>query len=399
MKDHSVLFIADLRHGGVFSAMRSYMDQFLDLEWQVTLLSMNEYGPMRSSLPANVDVYQINLDNLYDDFLFGVESRRLNVGLKYYFKFLKKLHFGLARENRSTAYKKLHYGPSTLLTKDFDIVLDFLGYGNVTTVIGALARASYKATFVHDEDIACFVDAYQWLNYYDNIFCVSQSVKQKYISQYSEQKSKTDVLYNPLPVDRIRELATHTAITKRNNEIFEICSIGRLVEQKGFDIALQVAAELKNMKMNFHWTVFGDGDMHSALRHRINDLGLNQEFELYGAIDNPYPEIAKCDLYVQPSRHEGFGIAIEEAAILGIPIVCTDIPPFRELASAGVEMSVTDSVTSMTDSIVKYMQRPSQTGKDDLAKRNQAALNKHEMLGVQAAKTLIEYYDQKIQEK
>ena len=53
-------------------------------------------------------------------------------------------------------------------------------------------------------------------------------------------------------------------------------------------------------------------------------LGLQNNVRLLGMKVNPYPYMAQCDVYVQTSRHEGFGMTIAEAKILGVPIVSTN---------------------------------------------------------------------------
>jgi glycosyltransferase involved in cell wall biosynthesis len=57
------------------------------------------------------------------------------------------------------------------------------------------------------------------------------------------------------------------------------------------------------------------------MQDRVSFLGIRQ---------NPYPYMKACDIYLQPSRHEGKPIAVEEAKILQKPIVVTDYSSARE---------------------------------------------------------------------
>ena len=51
---------------------------------------------------------------------------------------------------------------------------------------------------------------------------------------------------------------------------------------------------------------------------------MEKAFIILGRRDNPYPYIKKCDLYVQPSRHEAFPLTIMEVKTLCRPILGTD---------------------------------------------------------------------------
>jgi glycosyltransferase involved in cell wall biosynthesis len=60
-------------------------------------------------------------------------------------------------------------------------------------------------------------------------------------------------------------------------------------------------------------------------------LDVGQRCYFLGFVDNPWEIILESDVFIFPSRSEGFGIALVEAASLGIPIICSDIPTFREM--------------------------------------------------------------------
>ena len=56
----------------------------------------------------------------------------------------------------------------------------------------------------------------------------------------------------------------------------------------------------------------------------IAENQLQEHFILLGFTANPYSYMRQCDVYVQTSRHEGFGLTIAEARILNRPVVCTN---------------------------------------------------------------------------
>lgn len=51
---------------------------------------------------------------------------------------------------------------------------------------------------------------------------------------------------------------------------------------------------------------------------------------LLGRKDNPYPYMKNCELYIQPSRHEGFGLTLFEARLLKQTVIATKLPAFKE---------------------------------------------------------------------
>ena len=59
--------------------------------------------------------------------------------------------------------------------------------------------------------------------------------------------------------------------------------------------------------------------------------------KLLGKKENPYPYIANCDIYVQPSRYEGKSVTVREAQILGKPVIITNYPTAKSQVKDGVD--------------------------------------------------------------
>jgi len=102
-----------------------------------------------------------------------------------------------------------------------------------------------------------------------------------------------------------------------------ILTIGRLAYQKGYDIALEACKKLKGKGIKFKWYVLGKGPLLNEIELYIKENDLLDHFILLGVTDNPYSYIKNCDIYVQTSRFEGFGLAIAEARMLNRPVITT----------------------------------------------------------------------------
>lgn len=71
---------------------------------------------------------------------------------------------------------------------------------------------------------------------------------------------------------------------------------------------------------------------------------------------NPYPYIKNCDIYVQTSIKEGFGLTVSEAKILRKPIVCTNFPTAKEIINHNVDgLLVEKNINGIYKGIKKYL--------------------------------------------
>ena len=116
-----------------------------------------------------------------------------------------------------------------------------------------------------------------------------------------------------------------------------ILTVGRIAEQKGYDMAVEVLARLRRDGYDVRWYVIGSGtpEDEEALKLKAIDYNVADMLILLGNTTNPYTYMRDCDIYAQPSRHEGKPIAVEEAKILYKPILATEYLSAREQLSDG----------------------------------------------------------------
>lgn len=176
-----------------------------------------------------------------------------------------------------------------------------------------LAGAGYSATFCRP-----FYDKYH------TIVAVSPSLATKLAADtFTSPGARVKVCRDILNPTLIRSMAAECHPFPKDGRI-HLTTVGRLTHQKGYDLAIRAAAILRDRAMDFSWHIVGDGPLRQQLEAHISSLGLDGHVVLEGVHANPYPYMAGCDIYVQTSRFEGFGLTIGEAKILGRPIVSTD---------------------------------------------------------------------------
>jgi glycosyltransferase involved in cell wall biosynthesis len=141
---------------------------------------------------------------------------------------------------------------------------------------------------------------------------------------------KIKVLVVPNGVDFLR-----FAKSDRDWSPPRILSVGRVVYQKGFDIALQALANLKDIQ--WAWVIAGDGPQLATLQTMIRENGLQDRVHFSGwlSTDQVKEQYAQANLFLFPSRHEGMPNAVLEAMASGLPVIASRIAGNEELVVDG----------------------------------------------------------------
>jgi len=113
--------------------------------------------------------------------------------------------------------------------------------------------------------------------------------------------------------------------------VLTISTIGRITDQKGQDLIVEIARLLRRKGIGFKWYLVGPGaEKWDNFCRLCNATDVLPCIEYAGPMSNPLPYAKYCDLYVQPSRWEGWGLTVTEALACGAPVMVSDIPAFRE---------------------------------------------------------------------
>ena len=101
--------------------------------------------------------------------------------------------------------------------------------------------------------------------------------------------------------------------TERDWTPARLLSVGRVVYQKGYDVALRALADLKDLE--WEWTIAGDGPSLLALQAMLRKYELQDRVHFLGweSADEVKKQYAKANLFLHPSRHEGMPNAVLEA--------------------------------------------------------------------------------------
>lgn len=166
-------------------------------------------------------------------------------------------------------------------------------------------------------------------NKFDQIFCVSESVKNAFVKKYFDS-NKITVQYNPLDENAIVTMAQEPIELETTKHPL-LGSIGRLEEQKGYLRLLECAKRLYKEGYQFEIWIIGEGTQRKQLESEIEKYQLESVFKLWGFQKNPYKYIRQCDAFICSSYTEGFSTAVTESLILGKPVFTVDCAGMQEL--------------------------------------------------------------------
>ena len=339
-----ILFVINtLGQAGAETALLELLRQIDPKQYEVSLFVLMGQGEMISRVP---DTVKICNRTFRDCSVLSAEGRKglvrtiLKAMLRRgtvlrLFPYLVKNFLAMRKRGKilpdKLLWRVLSDGADRL-QEEYDLAVAYLEGGS-TYYVADWVRAKRKAAFVHvdyaqagytkDLDLDCY-------RKYTKVFAVSDEVKTAFLKVYGEYAGKTEVFHNILNPESIRSKAQTGQGFAEPFEGIRIVSVGRLTAQKAFEVSIDAMKLVKDAGRKVRWYVFGEGDQRKMLEERIAKLGLKEDFLLPGAVSNPYPYMKQADIYVHASRFEGKSIAIQEAQILGKPILASDCSGNRE---------------------------------------------------------------------
>lgn len=265
---------------------------------------------------------------LYKQFFYALFKRK--------WKFLSKrmLYSFLLRKNcdklNNAMIARLYwttYSSAFKNTKEYDAAI---GYGQAlpTFYVSEKAIAKKKLSWINAKyTIQGEEKLFQYEKYarLDKIVLVTEELKQIFQTVYPEFSERMVTINDILYADLIKKMARNGDFFKKEEAYQYIVTIGRLNKHaKGFDILMNVCLELSKRDIPFKWYIIGEGPYRAEMEDFLKRNNLQESVFLLGLKTNPYSYLSQADLYVQTSRHEGFGLSIAEARLLNVPVVTTE---------------------------------------------------------------------------
>lgn len=151
----------------------------------------------------------------------------------------------------------------------------------------------------------------------DCVVSCTRTMEAEINSVFGTKQSKT--LYNPCDLAQIARLVNAgTQEEARTGPL--IVSMGREDDLKGFWHLIKSFAVVKKAFADAELMIIGEGS-YTEYRKLADDLGISDAVIFTGALTNPFPLLARADVYALTSQSEGFPNALIEAMACGTPCV------------------------------------------------------------------------------
>lgn len=324
MKKKILFVIPEYSHGGTNKSLESLLSAIDEKRYEISIFSLYEDGGVfyknifNPYIIAKSLLYVLAHDNVITRKVMGVAM-----------KLFKNLSFNwLYRYEANRLQRKYK----------FDTVIAFQE-GSATQFVSLISYPVNRIAWVHCDYANRFaaIEKKSELSLYclyNHIVSVSYSAVHSFNSIYPELKERTKCIYNLIDCSYILRQSAQDINFEKQDNCFNLISVGRFVAVKQFDLIPQIVQKLKLLtKKSFCWYIVGDGNERNMVESVISSMGLDKNIKILGAKDNPYPYFKQSDLYVCTSLSESFSYTIAESKTLHVPVLTNDFPVANEVVS------------------------------------------------------------------
>lgn len=363
MKKQILFVIESLTLGGAEKSLVTLLNLMDYSKYDVDLLLFSQGGAFQALLPNEVNILPVP-----DYFSYSsVPWHKISQKLLCPDKMLAQIHYSLALRmgehnhiEKAVMLWQICKKCFSPMRKSYNVAVAY-AQGLPTFFVADKVKAEKKFAWVN----TTYIPTGKYLKYvknkyinYDVVNGVSEGIEKKIQEVLEIPANKTTCIKDILDVDLASKMAELKSCVHKDmaTNSIKILTVGRFAARKRYDLAVEAAKLLVDADVDFIWYAIGDGSLKSEIKKKIVKNGIEKNFVLLGKRSNPYPYFKACDLYVQTSDVEGFGITLAEAKMFAKPIVTTNFPVVREQFENEKNGLIVDiSAQAIADGIVRML--------------------------------------------
>ena len=330
------LLLPSLEGGGAERSMLNLAAGLVSRGRQVELILCKGKGSLMDQVPEGVSVVIL-------DTTPGIAARAL-LALRHPLDALAMLRPILLAKKNPPEVSRIPAIRRYLQQQKPDALLSALTYANLAA-LWAAGSSSRATPVIVSERIALWTSCHapnnvrKWRWRYapqlvrriypraSAVVTVSQHAADELTDKIGLQHARILPLNNPVVDDRLRRLAAepldHPWFADGSSPV--ILSAGRLTEQKDFRTLLSAFA-LVRAKRAARLVILGEGRLRDDLNQQANTLGIEDDIDFPGFVDNPFKYMNRASAFVLPSLYEGLPGVLIQAMACGCPLVSTNSP-------------------------------------------------------------------------
>ena len=334
-----ILFMCiNMNIGGTEKALLTMLNEMDRRKYDITLFMLEEYGGFLNQIPDGIKVMYLKEYKTLKKFINDppqlvakelIKNRKIIKGLSVLFVYI----ISKLMKDISIYYKYILSNVDTL-NEEYDIAIayagpmDFISYFVINKI-----KSKKRVQWIHFDitKIGFNINfAKRIYDKFDKVFVVSNEGKDKLINFLPSLKDKTEVFFNIISCKMIEKMSYEGEGFSDDFDGTRILTVGRLSKEKGQDLIIPVLKKLKENGYKVRWYCIGDGPAKKEYEKLVDKLNIKDDFIFLGSKLNPYTYMKECNIYVQPSKHEGYCITLGEARCFNNPIVTTNFTGANE---------------------------------------------------------------------
>ena len=366
MKQKIYFQLAAMNIGGVEKSWLNLVNTIDRDKYEIHLGLVKPQGGYMSYIPNDVTVHQVDC---YDKFRSEINDPP-QVVLKNLFHQRRYLYalvlfilyfIGKFSKNRHLFYRYITRNVP-VEPEEYDIAIAYAGPSQmIDYYVCKKIKAKRKFGWIHFDITKFGIDrgmTRALYHNYERIFVVSETAKQRFDEVFPKFRDKTEVRYNIVSTQQVRSMANEGESFHDQYPGTRILTVGRISAEKGQMEAIRALRILIDRGYDVKWYFVGGGNMTEPCIKLASELGIAQHVVMLGTKANPYGYMRDCDIYMQPSRHEGYCITLAEARCFDKPIVATCFTGAEEQLANHPKNAVTGMTPEeMAEGIARFLKR------------------------------------------
>jgi glycosyltransferase involved in cell wall biosynthesis len=210
-------------------------------------------------------------------------------------------------------------------------------------------------------------------SYRNFIITVSESDRKSAMNNNLIKADKIQTVYNGIPqIGFLYKQQAREALNLPQDNII-IGNTSSFYKTKGLDVLIDAIA-LLDKSLNVEFAILGKGKLQQELERQISQLGLEAKIKLITNLNRADVYLKAFDLFIMPSRKEGFPFALLEAMQAGLPIIATEVGGITECLGDAAVLVPAENPGELANAITVLV--------NDQTKRNQLSQKALERAGM-----------------